>query len=47
MGLKNEQHVFLNQEDQDDHNINQFQTKSGESFDFKEGYDSPVYEVHK
>jgi len=47
MGLKNEQNVFLTQEYQDYHDVNQFQTKSGESFDFKEGYDSAVYEVHK
>jgi len=45
--LKGEQQIFLTQEDQDDHEINQFQTKSGESFDFKQGYDSAVYEVHK
>jgi len=25
----------------------QFQTKTGESFDFKQGYDTVVYEVHK
>lgn len=47
MGLNDEQHVFLSQEDQEDDNINQFQTKSGESFDFKQGYDTAVYEVHK
>lgn len=47
MGLKSEQQVFLTQEYQDDHDINQFQTKSRESFDFKQGYDSAVYEVHK
>ena len=45
--LKDEQQILLTQEDQDDHEINQFQTKSGESFDFKQGYDSAVYEVHK
>jgi len=47
MGLNGEQQVFLTQEDQNDHDINQFQTKSGESFDFREGYDAAVYEVHK
>jgi len=47
MGLNDEQEVFLSQEDQEDDNINQFQTKSGESFDFKQGYDTTVYEVHK
>ena len=47
MGLKTEQQVYLTQEDQDNHDFNQFQTKSGESFDFKQGYDLAVYEVHK
>jgi len=47
MGLNGEQQVFLTQEYQDDNDINQFQTKSGESFDFREGYDTAVYEVHK
>ena len=47
MGLKSEQQVFLTQEDQVDHDVKQFQTKSGESFEFKQGYDSTVYEVHK
>ena len=47
MGLKGDQQVFITQEDREDHDINQFQTKSGESFDFKEGYDSAVYEVRK
>jgi len=45
--LKGEQQIFLTREDQDDHEISLFQTKSGESFDFKQGYDSVVYEVHK
>jgi len=47
LDLKDEQQIFLTQEDQDDLEINQFQTKSGEPFDFKQGYDSAVYEVHK
>ena len=47
MGLNDEKQVFLTQEDQEDNDINQFQTKSGESFDFKQGYDTAVYEVHK
>jgi len=45
MGLNSEQQIFLTEEDL--HDINQFQTKSKESFDFKEGYDAAVYEVHK
>jgi len=47
MGLNGEQQIFLSKEDQDHNDINQFQTKSGESFDFREGYDTAVYEVHK
>ena len=47
LDLKGEQQIFLTREDQDDHEISQFQTKSGKSFDFKQGYDSTVYEVHK
>ena len=47
MGLNDEQHVFLSQEDHKDDDIQQFQTRSGESFDFKQGYDTVVYEVHK
>lgn len=47
MGLKGEEKIFLPQDDQEAYNIKQFQTKSGESFYFKEGYDVAVYEVHK
>jgi len=47
MGLDDEHQVFLSQEDHEDDDIKQFQTKSGESFDFKQGYDTAVYEVHK
>jgi len=47
MGLNNEQQVFLSQEDQEEEEVKQFQTKSGESFDFKQGYDTAVFEVHK
>lgn len=47
MGLNDEQHVFLSHEDHKEDDIKQFQTRSGESFDFKQGYDTAVYEVHK
>jgi len=47
MGLDNKHQVFLSQEDHDEEDTKQFQTKSGESFDFKQGYDTAVYEVHK
>jgi len=45
MGLNSEQQIFLTQDDQEAHTFNQFQTKSGESFDFRKGYDAAVYEV--
>ena len=47
MGLDGENQIFLTQEDQEIYNDSQFHTKTGESFDFKEGYDAAVYEVHK
>lgn len=47
MRLNNEQQVFLTQEDQEAHTLKQFQTQSGESSDFREGYDIAIYEVHK
>jgi len=47
MGLDGESQVFLTQEDHENDEIKLFQTKSGESFDFKQGYDTAVYEVHK
>ena len=37
----------MTQEDQEAHILKQFQTQSGESFDFREGYDTTIYEVHK
>ena len=45
--MNSEQKIFLTQDDQEAYNFNQFQTKSRESFDFREGYDASVYEVHK
>ena len=47
IGINNEHQVFLTQEDHEAHLLKQFQTQSGESFDFREGYDTAVYEVHK
>lgn len=47
MDLKGEHQTFLTQEDQEEHDCNQFHTKTGESFDFKQGYDTVVYEVQK
>lgn len=47
MGLNNEREVFLTQDDQEAHILKQFKTQSGELFDFREGYDTTIYEVHK
>ena len=47
MGLNSGQQIFLTQEDQEAHTLGQFQMQSGEPFDFKEGYDTTVYAVHK
>lgn len=47
MGLDGESQVCLTQEDHEDEEIKLFQTKSGESFDFKQGYETIVYEFHK
>ena len=47
MGLNSERQIFLTQDDQEAHTFNQFQTKSGQSFAFREGYDAAVYEVNK
>ena len=44
---ENEQQIFLMEEDRPYPDAKQFHTKSGESFDFKQGYDTVVYEVHK
>ena len=44
---KVEPEVFLSQDDQENHILETFQTHSGETFDFKEGYDTTIYEVHK
>ena len=37
----------MTQDDQEAHILKQFETHSRESFDFKEGYDTAIYEVHK
>ena len=47
MGLNSGQQLFLAEEDQEAHTLSQFQMQSGESFDFKQGYETVVYEVHK
>jgi len=47
MGFSIEGEVFMIQEDQGAHILKQFQTQSGESTDFREGYDTAICEVHK
>lgn len=47
MDLNGEHQTFLTQEDQEEHDCNQLQTKTGESSDFKQEYDTVVYEVDK
>jgi len=47
MGLDDDEDIFLTQDDQESHMLQQFQTQTGESFDFKQGYDSAIFEVHK
>ena len=39
---KNEPEFFLSQDDQENHIIETFQTHLGETFDFKEGYDTSI-----
>ena len=47
MGLDDEETVFLTQDDQELHMLQQLQTQSRESFNYKQGYDSAIFEVHK
>jgi len=47
MGLDDQNPIFLSQEEEEFHMLQQIQTQSGESFDYKQGYDSTIFEVHK
>jgi len=47
MGLDDQNLVFLSQDEEELHMLQQLQTQSGESFDYKQGYDSAIFEVHK
>lgn len=47
MGLDNEDIVFLTQDEQELHMLQHLQTQSRESFDYKQGYDYAIFEVHK
>ncbi len=44
---KDEDTVFLTQEEHELYMLQQLQLESGESFDFKQGYETTIYEVHK
>jgi len=47
MGINDEDIVFLTQDEQELHMLQQLQIHLGESFDYKQGYDSTIFEVHK
>lgn len=47
MGTNDEETVFLTQDEQELYLLQQLQIESGESFDYKKGYDFSIFEVHK
>ena len=47
MGLDDQNPVFLSQDEEELHMLKQLQTRYGESFDYKQGYDFAIFEVHK
>ena len=47
LGIKNENVVFITQEEQELYMLQQLQLQSRESFDCKWSYESTIYEVHK
>lgn len=47
MGLDDEETLFLTQDDQELYMLQQLQTQTRESFNYKQGYDSDIFEVHK
>ena len=47
MGLKNDQHVFLSEEDQDSDDFHQMRSQTQESFNSGQAYDPAVYELNK
>lgn len=47
MGIKNEDVVFITHEERELYILQQLQLGSGESFHYKQGYESAIYEVHK
>ena len=47
MGIDDNKTIFLTHEDQELFELQQLQLDSGESFDYKQGYDFSINEVHK
>ena len=47
MGINDDNTIFLTQEDQELFELKQIQLDSSESFDYKQGYDLAINEVHK
>ena len=46
MGIDEENTIFLTQEDQELFELQHFKVESGESFDYKKGYDFAINEIH-
>ena len=46
MGIDEENTIFLTQEDQELLELQQLKVESSESFDFKQGYDFAINEIH-
>ena len=46
MGIDEENTIFLTQEDQELFELQQLKVESSESFDFKQGYDFTINEIH-
>ena len=46
MGINDDKTIFLTQEDQELFQMQQLQLDSGESFDYKQGYEFAINELH-
>ena len=46
MGIYENNTIFLTQEDQELFELQQLKVESGESFDYKKGYDFAINEIH-
>ena len=47
MGINDDTTIFLTQEEQELYMLQQIQLESGESFDYKQGYEYAINEFHK